>query len=185
MSDSFDFDNIGKDAAHNEPPRTSQEAVNETVSNSSVTVLPPNTQEQEEGVKFKFQADFMASSVVEGFCSIWRSLWGSGQGAQLTDKEKEGLNSLLERGAEHFGFVTYISGAKGFFIELLGRLIASIVPRAANKESREHFKKTVFNGSETVKKQEKKSDESVSKDNEQRATKSNGLTASTFSTLRR
>ncbi|MDA0780748.1 MAG: hypothetical protein PQ612_06405 [Rickettsiales bacterium] len=183
MSDKFNFDDLGKEAARNEPPRSSDETV------QKVCVQQYTPEEESEGVKFEFQANFVASSVVEGFASLWRAAWGASKGAELTEKEREGLNSLLDRGAEHFGFTTYISGGKGFFVELLGRILAAIVPRAANSTTRNHFRDTVFYGKKTDKKtentQEKNDDEPISRGDKPAATADygNGLTASNFSQL--
>jgi hypothetical protein len=180
MSNNFDFDDLGKEAAKNEPPRSSDEGI------TKVEVEPYNpSNEEEEGVKFEFHANFVASSLIEGLASLWRSAWGESKGAELTDKEKDGLNSLLERGAQHFGFTTYISGAKGFFIELAGRILAALVPRAANKNQREHFKSAFFGykkPKQQPKQQERESEnEQFSKRTDAIAgADSNGLTTSNF-----
>ena len=189
MSDEkFNFDDIGKDAAYNEPHRSFEgQGAQSDNENLHIGVAEPlnGSETDEETVKFEFHAEFLTEAIVEGFAVFWRSIWGKGEGAELTTKEKEGFSSLFERGARHFGFVSYISGGKGFFIELLGRLLAALIPRFANDDLREH----VFKTSDNNQYKDDKKNEPIYEHNEQRNEQpeqsNNGLTKSNFAAIAR
>jgi hypothetical protein len=136
-SENFNFDEIAQEAVHNEPPRKQ---------------LPPDIEQnididQEMGAQHEYEANakYLVPGVVEGIAALWREAFGNGQGKELSAEEKDGFTSLLQKGAEEFGMTSHLSGKKGFFTELVLKLLGALFPRFTNKEAREHFKSLFIN----------------------------------------
>lgn len=96
------------------------------------------------GETFQVSASQFVGAGVEVMAEGWKGAFGEGEGSPLSQNEKEQYNSLLCRASDYYGIKGEVSGTKGFLLEFAGLLLATVLPRIARQESREHFKQHVL-----------------------------------------
>jgi hypothetical protein len=145
MTEKMDFSQLGKEAAENEPSRSSNESVN------IESDISPESAIEDEKPEFQADAKFFTSFVVGFVDTGIVFIFGEKQENALSDNEKTGFNDLFERGAEHFRVSKQIEGTPGFFVELFGRVFSAFGKRLMTDEGRKAF----FSRLKTKKKTEK------------------------------
>lgn len=130
------LDEVASQAVVNQPPVTMKREETEKESENSQEKTVNEAVEEES---FSADASFLVPALIEVINSFWSYIWGKEEGGKLTDTEKEGFESLFERGANHFGISRNIQGGKGFFIEFILRVIGATCKRFGNDNARKHF----------------------------------------------
>lgn len=133
---------VAAEAVKNQPAPD----VHETSENAQIMDSPAPDAEQAsvETENFNVSAKHFVGVGVEMFANGWRFAFGTSEGAELKEEEKEEYRSLFSRACEHYGLDKEVTGTKGFILELLGLVISSVFPRLANSETRDHFNKNVL-----------------------------------------
>ncbi len=111
----------------------------ETINNGS-----ENHSETIDETFFEVDTRFLLPALIGWIGAAWAKLWGEGEGAALTDDEKNGFESLFERGFEHWGLKASVTGTKGFIMELTARMIGAFGSRFMDEDMRQEFKRNIM-----------------------------------------